>query len=135
MSLELRVSLRWCLVAMAQIAVALTLLLTYGQLEPREQSNFTLSTGIAMAFSPLLFCLLPRRCFQRPALLLFTWWIVPVSTLWIAFQHLISDNTIDNFNGFFLGGASFLAMFLPVVVGGIIRERMIKKEARKDVAL
>lgn len=124
----MRFSLRWCLVVMAQAAIACTLLSTYERLSASDQATLVLWCGVAMAFSPLFFFLLPRPWFQRPALLLFTWWILPVATMWIAFQHLVSDSTIDRFNGFFLGGASFLAMFLPVIVGGILRERMNKIE-------
>jgi hypothetical protein len=80
-----------------------------------------------MFFSPLTFTLLPRSCFNRPALLLLTWWPIPISMSWIALQHFTLDNTNERFYSFFLGPASLWAMFAPVIVGGVIRNRANQK--------
>lgn len=103
------------------VAVASTLYARYHSPEPARKLQLVVWYGVAMAVSPLLFAFLPRSLFDRPALLLLTWWIVPLTTLWIGFRRVTEDQSPTS--GLFLVLASFMAMFLPVVVGGIIRSR------------
>lgn len=114
----------WCFVVTALASVAAAIYGRYGSIDFSGQALFILWCSIALLLSSFAFAFLPRSAYERPKLLLFTWWIVPFTTMWIGFKHTLSENSNSPTMGIFLMAASAAAMFLPVVFGGIARSRL-----------